>query len=115
MASKAPKAGNAGKAPAAKAVPAAPAPGADASSAATPVPDAPAALAQAQPAPDAERAAQPAARKAVDAQLRRYLVGSVPIRHDDKVYGVGYDIDLTAAQAERLGHLVTPIPTTRKE
>lgn len=53
--------------------------------------------AQPAPAPDATRA---------------YLVGSVPIRHDDRVYGVGHEITLTLAQATRLGGLVVAIPTS---
>lgn len=41
---------------------------------------------------------------------RPYLVGSVPIRHDGDFYGVGYEIDLTDREADRLAGLVTPIP-----
>ena len=45
----------------------------------------------------------------------RYQVASIPIRHDGDFYEVGQTIGLTAAQAERLGSLVVPLPETLKE
>ncbi|GKT22532.1 hypothetical protein [Acidovorax sp. SUPP3334] len=42
--------------------------------------------------------------------MRTYIVGSVPIRHNGRVYGVGYDIELWGAEAQRLAGLVIPIP-----
>lgn len=71
------------------------------------------------PAPAAMAPAAPAAPTPPVAPARRsqarasglYIVGSVPIRHDGKAYGVGHDIELTAAQAERLGDLVAPLPS----
>ncbi|RKR66297.1 hypothetical protein C8C94_0753 [Acidovorax sp. 94] len=44
-----------------------------------------------------------------------YGVGSVPIRHNGTFYGVGYEVQLTQAQADRLGNLVTLIPATPEE
>lgn len=49
-----------------------------------------------------------AARPDVHAK-RTYLVGAVPVRHNGRVYGVGYAIELTDAEAERLSGLLTPI------
>ncbi len=46
---------------------------------------------------------------------RSYGVGSVPIRHNGAFYGVGYEVQLTNAQADRLGNLVTLIPETPEE
>ena len=43
------------------------------------------------------------------------MVGSVPIRHDGKFYGIGYDIELTSAEANRLGRLVALVPEVPKE
>lgn len=40
---------------------------------------------------------------------RAYLVGSVPIRHNGELYGVGYEIRLTDREAGRLSGLLTPI------
>lgn len=57
----------------------------------------------------------PADRQALAEAKRWYLVGSVPIRHSGKFYGVGYDIELTASEAERLGGLVAPLPEVPKE
>lgn len=41
---------------------------------------------------------------------RAYAVGTVPVRHDGRVYDVGHEIELTDAQAARLAGLLTPIP-----
>lgn len=71
------------------------------------VPSAPAAVPAAPVAPAEADAAKDA--------TRAYLVGSVPIRHDDRVYGVGHEITLTLAQATRLGGLVVSIPETPLE
>lgn len=46
---------------------------------------------------------------------RTYRVGSVPIRHDQDFYDVGQPLELTDAQADRLGHLVTPAFETPEE
>ena len=46
---------------------------------------------------------------------RTYRVGAVPIRHDQAFYDVGQPLELTDAQAERLGHLVTPAFETPEE
>ena len=46
---------------------------------------------------------------------RTYRVGSVPIRHDQAFYDVGEPLELTDAQADRLGHLVTPAFETPEE
>lgn len=107
MATKTPVPRRAAKAPALAATAAAPA----AAPAAPEVPDR-AALA----APSAPTAA-PAApvRPAPAAEKRCYGVGSVPIRHNGKFYGVGYDIELTSAEANRLGGLVVPLPEVPKE
>ena len=43
-----------------------------------------------------------------------YIVRSVPIRHQGKVYQTGFEIDLTEAQALRLGALVTPVNSKDK-
>lgn len=43
-------------------------------------------------------------------QVKTYVVGVVPIRHNGRVYGVGFDIRLTDVEATRLSGLVTPIP-----
>lgn len=61
-----------------------------------------ASLEPAAPAAPAVRAAQP---QATDAR-RQYLVGTVPIRHNGRVYGIGYDIELTDTEAQRLAGLV---------
>lgn len=37
-----------------------------------------------------------------------HIVLSVPVRHNGEMYGVGADIELTDADAERLGSLVAP-------
>ncbi|CAM3350314.1 hypothetical protein [Paracidovorax anthurii] len=63
---------------------------------------------QASPA-DAERDGADEA-PATQPVTRTYLVSAVPIRHDGRSYDVGYDIELTDAQAQRLGGLVIPIP-----
>ena len=107
MAAKTPVPRRAAKAPALAATAAAP----EAAPAAPEVPDR-AALA----APSAPTAA-PAApvRPAPAAEKRCYVVGSVPIRHDGKFYGIGYDIELTSAEANRLGRLVVPLPEVPKE
>ena len=107
MAAKTPVPRRAAKAPALAATAAAP----EAAPAAPEMPDR-AALA----APSAPTAA-PAApvRPAPAAEKRCYVVGSVPIRHDGKFYGVGYDIELTSAEANRLGGLVVPLPEVPKE
>ena len=54
--------------------------------------------------------ATPQAEKADPKAKRRYAVGMVPIRHDGDVYGVGYEIQLTDREAERLAGLLVPIP-----
>ena len=46
---------------------------------------------------------------------RTYRVGAVPIRHNQAFYDVGKPLELTDAQAERLGHLVTPAFETPEE
>lgn len=56
----------------------------------------------AAPAAPAVRAAQP---QATDAR-RQYVVGTVPIRHNGRVYGIGHDIELTDGEAQRLAGLV---------
>mgnify|MGYP003592739795 CR=1 FL=1 len=61
----------------------------------------------ATPTPDEARARSGA--------KRTYRVGSVPIRHDQAFYDVGEPLELTDAQAERLGHLVTPAFETPEE
>lgn len=67
------------------------------------------------PARPAEEPAAAIARPAPAAAKRCYVVGSVPIRHDGKFYGVGYDIELTSAEANRLGGLVALLPEVPKE
>lgn len=42
---------------------------------------------------------------------RQYFVRSVPIRHNGKVYDPGHAIEMTDAQAERLGSLITAAET----
>ncbi len=59
------------------------------------------------PTPDEARARSGA--------TRTYRVGSVPIRHDQTFYDVGQPLELTDAQADRLGHLVTPAFETPEE
>ncbi len=61
----------------------------------------------ATPTPDEARARSGA--------KRTYRVGSVPIRHDQAFYDVGEPLELTDAQADRLGHLVTPAFETPEE
>ena len=61
----------------------------------------------ATPTPDEARARSGA--------KRTYRVGSVPIRHDQAFYDVGEPLELTDAQADRLGHLVTPAFETLEE
>jgi hypothetical protein len=61
----------------------------------------------ATPTPDEARARSGA--------TRTYRVGSVPIRHDQAFYDVGQPLELTDAQADRLGHLVTPAFETPEE
>lgn len=111
MAAKTPVPRRAAKAPALAATAAAPASAPASAPAAPEVPDR-AALA----APSAPTAA-PAApvRPAPAAEKRCYVVGSVPIRHDGKFYGIGYDIELTSAEANRLGRLVALVPEVPKE
>ena len=75
---------------------------------------APAVVPAPRPAPAAEPAAA-IARPAPAAEKRCYVVGSVPIRHDGKFYGIGYDIELTSAEANRLGRLVALLPEIPKE
>ena len=78
---------------------------------------------QSTPAPAAALPADAPATAPADAALRQelaarkrgYVVGSVPIRHSGKFYGIGYDIELTASEAERLGGLVAPLPEVPKE
>lgn len=50
------------------------------------------------------------ARQADPDAKRSYLVGSVPINHDGRLYGVGYKIQLTESEADRLSGLVIPFP-----
>lgn len=57
--------------------------------------------------------APPAPTPATDG-ANDYVVGSVPIRHDGRFYGVGADIQLTDGQAERLGGLVAPAPEKKE-
>ena len=38
------------------------------------------------------------------------MVGTVPIRHNGEFYGVGFDIELTTTEAERLDGMVVPLP-----
>lgn len=59
--------------------------------------------------------ADAALRQELAARKRWYVVGSVPIRHSGVFYGIGYDIELTASEAERLGGLVAPLPEVPKE
>lgn len=78
---------------------------------------------QSTPAPAAAMPADAPATAPADAALRQelaarkrwYVVGSVPIRHSGKFYGIGDDIELTASEAERLGGLVAPLPEVPKE
>ena len=64
----------------------------------------------------AEEAAAVALAPKPDPQAKReYVVGTVPIRHDGRLYGVGYGIELTDAQAQRLSALVVLVPETPKE
>lgn len=65
---------------------------------------------------EAEQAAAVALAPKPDPQAKReYVVGTVPILHDGRFYGVGYDIELTDAQAQRLSALVVLVPETPKE
>ena len=45
-----------------------------------------------------------------DTTKRPYVVGTVPIRHNGEFYGVGFDIELTTTEAERLDCMVVPLP-----
>lgn len=45
-----------------------------------------------------------------DTTKRPYVVGTVPIRHNGEFYGVGFDIELTTTEAERLDGMVVPLP-----
>lgn len=48
-------------------------------------------------------------------QLKRpYVVGSVPIRHDGVLYHVGYEIELTEKEAERLRGFVVPMGLSKE-
>ena len=90
---------------------AAPAPISDtvAATAATAAAQAEAAQASASKA-DTNQAEGVQARQA-DADVKRsYLVGTVPINHDGRLYGVGYEIQLTESEAYRLSGLVIPFP-----
>lgn len=40
-------------------------------------------------------------------ETRTYCVGDCPVLHDGKHYRPGHDLELTDAQAERLGHKVS--------
>lgn len=78
----------------------------------------PAASTNAAPAPTPAAAPErhtPAKTARSHDSCASYVVGSVPIRHDGKAYGVGFEIELTDAQAQRLGGLVSRIRTTHKE
>lgn len=63
--------------------------------------------------PDISEAAQAFAR--VVPEKRRYLVGSVPTRHEGEVYGVSEPIYLTEKQAKHLDGLVFSDPENSKE
>lgn len=45
-----------------------------------------------------------------DTTTRPYVVGTVPIRHNGEVYGVGFEIELTTTEADRLDGMVVPLP-----
>lgn len=40
-------------------------------------------------------------------ETRTYCVGECPVLHDGHLYKPGHDLELTDAQAERLGHKVS--------
>lgn len=63
--------------------------------------------------PDISEAARAFARVVPD--KRRYLVGSVPVRHEGEVYGVGEPVYLTEKQAKHLDGLVFSDPENSKE
>lgn len=41
-----------------------------------------------------------------------YVVGTCPVLHNGKSYQPGFDIELTEAEAARLGDLVRQVPTS---
>ena len=93
-------------APAAAAAQKAAAPAPEAVQETAPAPTAPTMAPAPAPAP-----ATKAPGKAPDPEAKRaWLVGTVPILHDGQLYGVGYSIELTNAQAASLDGLLTPIP-----
>lgn len=44
-----------------------------------------------------------------DPTKRPYVVGTVPIRHDGEYYDIGYEIELTDKEADRLRGFVVPV------
>lgn len=63
--------------------------------------------------PDISEAAR--AFASVGQEKRRYIVGSVPVRHEGEVYGLGEPIQLTEKQAKHLDGLVFSDPENSKE
>ena len=64
----------------------------------------------------AQKSSSPARRREAESEPPSlYLVGDCPIRHDEDRYEPSDEIELTEAQAKRLGTLVAPAPATSKE